>query len=577
MKIKKLEINSFRGIPNQLSISFPTKNERPASLIILGDNGVGKSSIVDSIEFCLQGHISQSKSLNLAISPSMRSFYSETLSNIKVTLENDEVVNRKIIDDEQGLLSNIKDPHKLFSVSPFVLRRHDILRFIDSSEAERTLVFSNYLREENNVDWVEHPIDEIKRLQDERLAIKNQRDLLMRTLATELKMDVESIPFDKNEFYEFVKEKVYKGISKSQMEAKEFNVKMNQKAIQLADDVFEAMESHRKIKSQINAFSITARISKFPKHLLTQLELFLIKVSEKLTTSFLQISPLPFLERIEINYDNSSVLALSLLLILKNKRRCNPNQLLSEANLDLLALLFFLSFIQESAERGQSKFIILDDVLQSVDATIRVSFVSYLLKNFPDWQYIITAHDRLWHRQLIELMNLNSHPFFNLTIVGWTFENGPEIKTIKTGIEDSLRNALADKNLLNICSGSGLLLEELSDALSKSLSTSIHRKRDDKYTLADLLPGIIKLLKKTALKSQLETLEQWIHLRNLIGAHFNEWALALSMEEAKQFGESVLNLFEAVRCKKCSNWISSNTELNFYSCKCGAILLQKKL
>jgi hypothetical protein len=218
----------------------------------------------------------------------------------------------------------------------------------------------------------------------------------------------------------------------------------------------------------------------------------------------------------------------------------------------------------------------LDDVLQSVDATIRVSFVSYLLKNFPDWQYIITAHDRLWHRQLIELMNLYGHPHFNLAITGWTFENGPEIKSIATGIDDSLKEALQEKNLLNICANSGLLLEELSDALSKSLSTLIHRKRDDKYTLADLLPGIMKQLKKTTLKNQVETIEQWIHLRNLIGAHFNEWALALSLDEARQFGESVIKLFEEVKCKKCSSWISNNAELNFYSCKCGTILIQKK-
>jgi hypothetical protein len=173
-------------------------------------------------------------------------------------------------------------------------------------------------------------------------------------------------------------------------------------------------------------------------------------------------------------------------------------------------------------------------------------------------------------------MNLYGHPHFNLAIVGWTFENGPEIKSIAIGIDDSLREALKEKNLLNICANSGLLLEELSDALSKSLSTSIHRKRDDKYTLADLLPGIIKLLKKTTLKNQVEAIERWIHLRNLIGAHFNEWALALSLDEARQFGESVIKLFEEVKCKKCSSWISSNTELNFYSCKCGAILIQKK-
>ena len=576
MKLKELEINAFRGVPKKLSIVFPIKNNRPASLIILGDNGVGKSSIVDSIEFCLQGHISQTKSTVVTNSPSIKSFYSETLPNIKVILDNNEVLNRKIIDDEQGLLSNIKAPHKLFSVSPFVLRRHDILRFINSSEAERTLVFINYLREENNTDWVEHPIDEIKRLQDERLLLKNKRTEVITALANELKLNVDQIPLGRKEFNIFVTEQIYKGFPKKELESKGYKVKLNQKAIKLSDEVIIAIDEHRKVKNQINSFSISAKVTTFPKHLLTQLELFLAKVSEKLTTSFSEISPLPFLERIEIEYNNQNVLALSLTLILKNKQRCNPNQLLSEANLDLLALLFFLSFIQESAERGQAKLIILDDVLQSVDATIRVSFVSYLLKKYPDWQYIITAHDRLWHRQLVELMNLNGHPHFNISITGWSFEGGPEIKEIATGVEDTLRSALTEKNLINICSDSGLLLEELSDALSKSLSTSLHRKKDDKYTLGDLLPGIIKQLKRTTLQGRIETVEQWLHLRNLIGAHFNEWALALSLEEAKQFGQSVISLFDAVKCKKCSSWISSNSELNFYSCKCGAIIIPKK-
>lgn len=575
MKIKKLEINSFRGVPDKLIIDFSSKNKSPTSLILLGDNGVGKSSIVDSIELCLQGQISQSTALDLKTSPSARSFYSQNLPKIRITLENDEVVNREIIYDEQGILSNVKSAHRLFSVSPFVLRRHDLLRFIDSSEAERALVFSNYLRDNNNADWVEHPIDEIKRLQDERLRLKNERDSLILALANELKISVDDIPFNRKEYNEFVKDKIYKGISKFQIETSGFKVKLNQKAIQLADDVYSAMENHRKIKSQINEFSVSAKAITFPKHLLSQLEIFLSRVSEKLTASFLEISPLQFLDRIEIKYDNQSVLALSLTLFLKNNRSCSPNQLLSEANLDLLALLFFLAFIQESAERGQSKFLILDDVLQSVDATIRVSFISYLLKNFHDWQYIITAHDRLWHRQLIELMNSHGHQHFNISIVGWSFEQGPEIRNIEGGIDDSLSVALQEKNLINICSTAGLLLEEISDVLSKTLNISIHRKRDDKYTLGDLFPGLVKQLKKSSIKAQVEQVEKWIHLRNLVGAHYNEWALALSLEEARLFGESVINLFNVVKCKNCSRWISNNPELNFYSCKCGSIMVQK--
>lgn len=576
MKIRRLEISSFRGIPDNVSILFPLKNNKPASLIILGDNGVGKSSIVDSVELCLQGQILQSKRLDSSTAPSIKSFHSQQLPNIKITLENGEVIDRSIIEDEQGLLSDLKYPHQLFSISPFVLRRHDILRFIDSAEAERTLVFSNYLRDHNNRDWVEHPIDELKRLQDERLKHKNRRDSLLKSLADELKIDIKLIPLDRKQFFDFVKVNIYKGFSKADLEAKGFKVKLNERAVRLSTMIITSMDNHKKIKNEINNFSVVSRAETFPKHLLTQLEEVLTKVSQKLTSSFLQISPLPFIDKIEIKYDIKSVLALSLLINLKNEQVCTPNQILSEANLDLLALLFFLSFIEESAERGQAKFIILDDVLQSIDATIRVSFISYLLKNLPDWQYIITAHDRLWHRQLQELMNLHNHSFFNLSITGWSFEKGPEIKSTSNDLDEILISALNDKNLIQICSASGLLLEELSDGLSKSLRTSIQRKRDDRYTLADLLPGIFKVLKRTDLKTKIEPVEQWLHLRNLIGAHFNDWAMSLSLEEAKQFGESVKALFNETKCKKCSQWITDNPDFSFYSCKCGSLIIQKK-
>ena len=572
MKIRKIEINSFRGIPDKLSIEFPIVNNKPVSLIILGDNGVGKSSIVDAIEFCLQAQISQSK----LITPSVKSLYSDKLPEISVFLESGDIVNRKLIEDEQGSLLNEKHPHNLFSVSPFVLRRHDILRFIDSSEAERTLVFSNYLRSEVDIDWKEHPIDELRRLQDERLLAKQKRDKLIKELSIELNIFENEIPFNPKEYHEFVRVKILNGLSRKEIDAKKITTGLNQKAILIADDLYKAMSEHRKIKNQINSFSISNNISTFPKHLLNQLADFLGKVGTKLTETFLEISTLDFIERIEIDYGNQSVLAISLVLVLKNGTRCKPNQLLSEANLDLLALMFFLAFIQESAERGQAKFLILDDVLQSVDSTIRVNFLSFLLKNFSDWQYLITAHDRLWHRQLIELMNLYGHQHSTISIVEWSFDKGPKIATASNNIIESLNLAIENNDLISICSNSGLLLEQISDGISKSLNTTIHRRRDEKYTLGDLWPGISKLLKKTVLKDKIESVELLLHLRNLIGAHFNDWAMSLPLKDAKSFGEAVIELYHSLKCEKCATWPINNTEFNFYSCKCGSVVIHKK-
>ena len=49
--------------------------------------------------------------------------------------------------------------------------------------------------------------------------------------------------------------------------------------------------------------------------------------------------------------------------------------------------------------------------------------------------------------------------FSNITIAGWSFEGGPIIKNLPLNYIDDLKLALDEKNLLNICSISGLVLE----------------------------------------------------------------------------------------------------------------------
>ena len=106
MKLKKVIIHSFRGIPDKLEITFPEKGGKTSSLIILGDNGIGKSSIVDAIEFCLQGHVSQTESLKDKNIPSVLSFYKKAHPCVNVAFQNDEIFERKIVEDERGLLSS---------------------------------------------------------------------------------------------------------------------------------------------------------------------------------------------------------------------------------------------------------------------------------------------------------------------------------------------------------------------------------------------------------------------------------------------------------------------------------------
>lgn len=574
MKIRHLDIEAFRGIPQRIQIEFPVKNGSPSSMLLLGDNGVGKSSIVDALEFCLQGHVSQN-SIDALTIPSIVSFHSAGLPRVKVELSNGDLVEREIVNDEQGLLFSIKHPHQCFSISPFVLRRHDILRFIDSPDAERSLVFSNYLRSSEEKEWLRSPKEELNRLQHQRLRLKDERDEIVSRLSAELKIPKDEIPFDRKAFQGFIQEHIYKGFSKKDLEARGIRVKINDKALAIAEKAKEAIIQYQEVKKQVSSFDINHEKKIFPKHLLPQLQDFLNSVGSRLTESFLEISPLNYVNGVVVEYNPKNPLALLIGIVLKNGKECSPKQLLSEANLDLLALLFFLSFVQESSHRGQSKFLVLDDVLQSVDATIRVSFIAYLLRKHADWQFIITAHDRLWHRQLTELMNANGHPHFSLSITQWSFETGPKLKGIQLKPKQLLTQTIDSGDHVRICSEAGLLLEQLADTLSAGLGTSVVRKRDDRYTIGDLWPGVSKNLKKTLLKERSEAVDRWLHLRNLLGAHYNEWAISLSLEESKSFAQAVSDLHDAVRCCHCESWISSHPGFDFISCKCGKLQLSK--
>jgi len=106
-----------------------------------------------------------------------------------------------------------------------------------------------------------------------------------------------------------------------------------------------------------------------------------------------------------------------------------------------------------------------------------------------------------------------------------------------------------------------------------TLEVSVVRRKEDKYTLGDLWPGVCKKLKKTTAKNESADVERWIHLRNLVGAHFNEWAQSLAITDAEQFALATLSLFWKVFCQQCKTWIEPAGR-DTWQCRCGMATLR---
>ena len=211
-----------------------------------------------------------------------------------------------------------------------------------------------FVRLTNSVNAVSSELEALKsKIQKEKNA-ETTRTNSIDTISSELealKLNIqkENIPMNSNEFRLFIKQKVFKGFSKKQIESGKFKIKINEKLAELANQTLFQIEEHRRIKKVISGYSINNKIQKFPSHLLPQLKEFLSEIGIKLTKSFLEISPLTYIENIIVSYEEENALALRIEIRLKNKSVCSPKQILSEANLDLLALMFFISFIDRKS------------------------------------------------------------------------------------------------------------------------------------------------------------------------------------------------------------------------------------
>lgn len=575
MKIKAININSFRGIPNEFHLDFSDRNGNPLSALIFGDNGSGKSSIIDALEYNLQGKIERSDSLRNEFRPYPVSLNQkiENGAMTSIIFENDDIFERNILvsieDDNKVVFEKSNNQlHPLYKIAPFILRRTDITNYSTIPIQKKQLLFWSFIYDTSKDVKTEHKSFSrdkalIQSLEIERLETKKLRNNKLTDLAKVLNIAEDSIPFgNQNEFLEFIKRNIRKGFSPYQIKelrAKGRVIGINEGAGKIANDILSKNVEIKKIQDKIsNLKKIDSPSADIRKK---QIVNFIICASKSLSESFKKISSVDFVDEIIISIGELTEVSFEIIVKLKNGKIIAPEKIFSEANLDLLILLLFTSLIKESEKYGQSKLIVLDDVLQSVDSSIRLNFIEFMMDEFSDWQIIITAHDRLWLNQLRSSFKRHQHKFKEFEIYKWDFHLGPQISEISSSYNISpIDIALNTKNVQIIASQSGLIFESICQKLSMSLNTSIQRQFEDRYTIGDLWPSIKKYLKKSKLLPLTEEIDKLLYIRNLLGAHYNEWAVSLTNEEIYRFANLIKELYSFSFCETCQAWISSKGE-----------------
>ena len=133
VKIKKININAFRGIPD-LELEIDGK-----SLLLRGENGTGKSSIVEAIEFFFTGkvsHLEGVRGLSLRRHGPHVNFRPDDV-NIEITFDPGSISLSRTFNLSPSPPELLEDYFQITQKGTFILRRSQILEFIMSQPAER--------------------------------------------------------------------------------------------------------------------------------------------------------------------------------------------------------------------------------------------------------------------------------------------------------------------------------------------------------------------------------------------------------------------------------------------------------
>jgi energy-coupling factor transporter ATP-binding protein EcfA2 len=251
-----------------------------------------------------------------------------------------------------------------------------------------------------------------------------------------------------------------------------------------------------------------------------------------------------------------------------------PGAYHSEGHQDGMGVCLYLALMKRLFG-DRFRLALLDDVVMSVDSDHRHEFCKLLKKHFPDTQFIITTHDRVWAEQMRSAGLVTSKT--SVAFHSWTIDTGPLVES-NEGIWVEIDQALA-KGKVEVAAGAlRRHLEYVSRHLADLLGASPQFRADGDYELGELLPSVMSRMKKllgeaasaaqswgdiakrdaaaghkTALSESkgAADMEQWAVNK---AVHYNEWA-NLGRKDFEPVVAAYKDLLERFRCATCESWL----------------------
>jgi hypothetical protein len=275
-----------------------------------------------------------------------------------------------------------------------------------------------------------------------------------------------------------------------------------------------------------------------------------------------------------------------------------PGAFHSEGHQDGMGVCLYLALMKRLFGKSFT-FALLDDVVMSVDAGHRYQFCKLLKSHFPDTQFVITTHDRLWAEQMKSAGLVSGKT--SISFHSWTIDTGPLVES-NAEIWQEIATALGKGKVEAAAAALRHHLEYVSRHLADQLGATPQFRADGNYELGELMPSVLKRMKDlcgkaaeaaqswgkslerevaTTRKTSLSTsnaalnVEQWAVNK---AVHYNAWA-NFGKKDFEPVVAAYRELLACFSCPSCDSWLYATPRSNPESlrCACNAISLNLKL
>lgn len=251
-------------------------------------------------------------------------------------------------------------------------------------------------------------------------------------------------------------------------------------------------------------------------------------------------------------------------------------KVLSESLLNSLGLAVYFTCIKKF--NTNAKFIVLDDVMNSLDVGHRDTLLDLIQDEFSDYQLVLFTHDMHW----FERIQRRFPSWLHKKIKSWDYITGPKIDYSKTSI-DEINELLKDFTKAHEAGRNlGIYVENILNELCEKLHAELRYRytRHEPPSTDELFTALTKRLKNKLSKNPVVDLARNAYkyeplIRNATSHSRQNYSSQISTQEVKRALDEWMKLENALWCTSCNKFVEYKRDRNEIECKCGQIKLEK--